>query len=362
MDKKLDEQIGQESQEKKPLSRKICVQAIRKSCREEWPGIWIGYAIATIIVLGISLLFFWWPYWWLYLLGVVWLVANWYLGMGYFVCILLTLCGVCKVSLDVMCGGEIRTGEHGTQFYYFCFSHHGSMPVSKWMYENIPAGQRFYVVSVPGAFRRPMMIYPLSQYEWVGNADKLTDYTNRYAAQGPQDGRTENTILARRPLTQGRKWKLTNEEIVRDLREHAFWTNERLIGVTLGVPAIGALLFFASAEAAVLTLAIAGAACVALWIQHGVLLHAIKAHRFVVKSDTLMDKDPVTRGVWRWRTTRYLLSFRKGTYYLPPQDESVYRDAELGDTFLIVRLEGKHPKIRAVYNTLDVEWDGEEEE
>jgi hypothetical protein len=70
-----------------------------------------------------------------------------------------------------------------------------------------------------------------------------------------------------------------------------------------------------------------------------------------------MDKDPVTRGVLKWKKMRYVLSFRHGgEYRLPLQDSSVYYDAELGDTFYTVRVDGKNIHIRAVYNALDFEW------
>jgi len=284
------------------------------------------------------------------------------MGLGMVVCHILALCGFCTVAKDVMRGGFTRSDKYGHVYYYFRFSHHAPMLVDKHMYETIPAGKIFYLLSVPGTVGKPVAIYPISKYEWKGNPGKVKDYTRFYATQEQTQERVENTILARRPLTRGQKWKLTEEEIARDLCENTFWTSERLGGITFGVLAVGALLFLASVKAALIALTVGCVLCIALWVEYGLWRRAIKGHRFLVKKDTLADKDPVTRGVWPRKTTRYLLSFRKGTYLLSPQDESIYHDAELGDTFFVVRMEGKSKKIRAVYNALDVEWDGDEEE
>ena len=357
MDENLNEQHEQEMPKKKPLDRKTCVRDIRRAYKNEWPGVWVGYALGTIITLGIALLFFWWPYWFLHLLGVLWLVMNWYLGMGEAFRHILHLCGVCNVALDVMCGSEETEDEHGHKYYYFYFSHHGSKLVSKWMYENIMPGELMFISTVPGILRKPIGIYRTREYEWVGDPKGYKDYTRLVPPQ-PEKEEVENTILARRPLTRGRKWRLTEEEVARDLCENTFWTSQRLSGVTVGVLAVGALLVLVDAMVALIALAGGSLLCAALWIERGVWLRAVRAHRFVVKQDTLMDKDPITRGIGNRKNTRYLLSFRNGTYTLPMQDESVYRDAELGDIFLVVRLEGKNKRIRAVYNTLDVEWDG----
>ena len=362
MDEKLKEQTEQEVPEKKPLDRKTCVRDYWESCKQDWPGVWVVIIMGMIIALGVAVALFMAHHVIFKILGVIWLLVNWYKLLGPLLSHFLTLCGRCTVALDVMCGTKLRLSDNGTEMYYFCFSHYGSFPVTKWMYENIPAGELFYVVTVPSVLNKPVAIWRAKDYEWIGKPDEIKDYTTRYAAQDQTEERVENTILARRPLTHGRKWKLTGEEIVRDLCENTFWTSERLGGITFGVLAVGALLFLASVKAALIALAVGCVICAALWIERGVWLRRVKAHRFVVSKDVLMDKDPVTRGILKRKTTRYLLSFRKGTCLLPLQDESVYHDAELGDTFFVVRMEGKSKKIRAVYNALDVEWDGDEEE
>ena len=59
---------------------------------------------------------------------------------------------------------------------------------------------------------------------------------------------------------------------------------------------------------------------------------------------------------------RFVLSFRNsGEYMLPLRDSSVYYDAELGDTFYIVRFAGKKKTVRAVYNALDVEVENDDQ-
>ena len=75
-----------------------------------------------------------------------------------------------------------------------------------------------------------------------------------------------------------------------------------------------------------------------------------------------MDKDPLNRGFWRWKKMRFVLSFRNsGEYMLPLRDSGVYYDAELGDTFYIVRFAGKKKTVRAVYNALDVEVENDDQ-
>ncbi len=359
MDEQLNEQIEQNPQEKKLLNRKTCVRDLRKAYKNEWPGVWVMYAFGVLLTVGIAVLLFWWPYWFLHLVGVIWIAINWYLGMGAVFRDLLTLCGVCNVALDVMCGSEEKEDEHGHKYYYFYFSHHDAKPVSKWMYENILPGEIMYVTTVPGVLKKPIAIYRAREYEWTGKPNELKDYTTRYAAQGQPEERVENTILARRPLTRGRKWKLTDEEIARDLWENRVLTGERLAGAVIGIALLSGLLFFVNAAVAPVILAVGGVIAVLLIVQYFWYRRQIKRCRFIVTKDTLMDKDPVKRGMGKKRQTRYVLGFRKHRpYILPTQDESIYRDAELGDTFYIVRLEGKNTAIRAVYNALDVEWDG----
>ena len=221
----------------------------------------------------------------------------------------------------------------------------------------------FYIVSVPGAFRRPVQIYPTSKYEWVGNPERVKDYTRIHATQGYPEDRVENTILARRPLTRGRKWRLTDEEIARDLLEERALTKEHVLGAFVATAVLGGLLFFIHVTAAIVMLAGGGALSVLLLAQYLWFSRQVKKRSFIISSDTLMDKDPVKRGLGKNRQTRYVLGFRKHRpYVLPPQDESVYHDAELGDTFYIVRFagknfEGKKKTVRAVYNALDVEWE-----
>ena len=364
MNEQLNEQMPQ-SEAKLPITRKMCVQAVKQTYREMFPRFyWIGNAIMAVFVVAVACLLFIPPYWPVNLMGVVWLILNWCMGLGAFFFHVLALFGVCNVAKDVLRGKFVRKDTRGQVLYHwFRFTYHSPKPVDKHMYEVASAGEIFYTFSVPGlTYNETVAIYPISKYEWKGNPGKVKDYTRFYATQEQTQERVENTILARRPLTRGRKWKLTEEEIARDLCENTFWTSERLGGITFGVLAVGALLFLASVKAALIALTVGCVLCIALWIEYGLWRRAIKGHRFLVKKDTLADKDPVTRGVWPRKTTRYLLSFRKGTYLLSPQDESIYHDAELGDTFFVVRMEGKSKKIRAVYNALDVEWDGDEEE
>ena len=358
MNEQLNEQTPQ-SEAKLPITRKMCVQAVKQTYREMFPRFyWVGNAIMAVFVVAVACLLFIPPYWPVNLMGVVWLILNWCMGLGAFFFHVLALFGVCNVAKDVLRGKFVRIDTRGQVLYHwFRFTYHSPKPVDKHMYEVASAGEIFYTFSVPGlTYNETVAIYPISKYEWKGNPGKVKDYTRFYATQEQTPERVENTILARRPLTHGRKWKLTGEEIVRDLCENTFWTSERLGGITFGVLAVGALLFLASVKAALIALTVGCVICAALWIERGVWLRRVKAHRFVVSKDVLMDKDPVTRGILKRKTTRYLLSFRKGTCLLPLQDESVYHDAELGDTFFVVRMEGKNDKIRAVYNVLDFEW------
>jgi hypothetical protein len=358
MNEQLNEQMPQ-SEAKLPITRKMCVQAVKQTYREMFPRFyWIGNAIMAVFVVAVACLLFIPPYWPVNLMGVVWLILNWCMGLGAFFFHVLALFGVCNVAKDVLRGKFVRKDTRGQVLYHwFRFTYHSPKPVDKHMYEVASAGEIFYTFSVPGlTYNETVAIYPISKYEWKGNPGKVKDYTRFYATQEQTQERVENTILARRPLTRGRKWKLTEEEIVRDLCENTVWTSERLGGITFGVLAVGALLFLASVKAALIALTVGCVICAALWIERGVWLRRVKAHRFVVSKDVLMDKDPVTRGILKRKTTRYLLSFRKGTYLLPLQDESVYHDAELGDTFYTVRVDGKNIHIRAVYNALDFEW------
>ncbi|MBQ7337494.1 MAG: hypothetical protein IJW40_03460 [Clostridia bacterium] len=357
MDEQLNEKIEQEIQEKKPLDRRTCVRDLRKAYKNEWPGVWVMYAFGVLVTVGVAVLLFWWPYWFLHLLGVLWIAMNWYLGMGEGFRHLLTLCGVCNVALDVMCGSEEKEDENGHKYYYFYFSHHDSKLVTKWMYENILPGEIMYVTTVPGVLKKPIAIYRTQEYEWVGKPDELKDYTTRYAAQGQTEERVENTILARRPLTRGRKWKLTDEAIVRDLLENRVLTSERLAVSVVGIVLLSGLFFLVNATVASVILAVGGAIAVLLIVQYLWYGRQIKQRRFIIAKDTLMDKDPVKRGIGKNRKTRYVLGFRKHRpYILPAQDESIYRDAELGDTFYVVLFEGKTKSVRAVYNALDVEY------
>ena len=353
-----NEQMPQ-SEAKLPITRKMCVQAVKQTYREMFPRFyWIGNAIMAVFVVAVTYLLFIPPYWPVNLIGVLWLILNWYIGLGAFFFHILALFGVCSVAKDVLRGSFTRKDANGHEYYYFRFFYHSPKLVDKHTYETILAGEIFYMFSVPGlTYNETVAIYPISQYEWAGNPSKIKDYTRFYAAQDQTDERVENTILARRPLTKGRKWRLTDEEIARDLLENRVITGERVAGVFVAVAAVGGLLFLANATAAVITLAGGGAAAVALLAYYLWYGRQIKGRHFVVVTDTLMDKDPIKRGFGKSRQTRYVLGFRKHRpYTLPRADESVYHDAELGDTFFVIRMEGKSKKIRAVYNALDVEY------
>ena len=360
-----NEQMPQ-SEAKLPITRKMCVQAVKQTYREMFPRFyWIGNAIMAVFVVAVACLLFIPPYWPVNLFGVLWLIVNWCLGLGAFFSHVLALFGICNVAKDVLRGKFTRKDTKGQVLYYwFRFTYHSPKVVDKHTYETAQAGGIFYMLSVPGlTYNETVAIYPISQYEWTGNSSKIKDYTRFYAAQDQIEDRVENTILARRPLTRGRKWRLTDEEIVRDLLEERALTKEHVLGAFVATAVLGGLLFFIHVTAAIVMLAGGGALSVLLLAQYLWFSRQVKKRSFIISSDTLMDKDPVKRGFGRNRETRYVLGFRKHRpYVLPPQDESVYHDAELGDTFYIVRFAGKKKTVRAVYNALDVVCEVNDEE
>ena len=350
---------------KLPITRKMCVQAVKQTYREGFPCFyWIGNAMMTVFVMAVACLLFIPPYWPVNLFGVVWLIVNWCLGLGAFFSHVLALFGICNVAKDVLRGKFTRKDTKGQVLYYwFRFTYHSPKVVDKHTYETAQAGEIFYMLSVPGlTYNETVAIYPISQYEWTGNSSKIKDYTQLHAAQDQTEERVENTILARRPLTRGRKWRLTDEEIARDLLESRALTKEHVLGAFVATAVLGGLLLFIHATAAIVMLAGGGVVALALLAQYLWFSQQVKKRSFIISSDTLMDKDPVKRGLGKNRQTRYVLGFRKHRpYVLPPQDESVYHDAELGDTFYIVRFAGKKKTVRAVYNALDVEVENDDQ-
>ena len=138
-------------------------------------------------------------------------------------------------------------------------------------------------------------------------------------------------------------------------------SNGQLGLMAFAVAVFGGVLFVIEASVATVFLCVALPICAALGLQRAIWCAKVKSHRFQIEKDTLMDKDPITRGVWRWKKMRFVLSFRNsGEYTLPLRDSSVHYDAELGDTFYIVRFAGKGNTVRAVYNALDVEMEGDD--
>ena len=94
MNEQLNEQIEQKSQEKKPLTKKICVQAFRKESQETWPGVWVAYVVGIAATVLVAWLCFHWPIWPLNVLGVIWLVLSWYLYVGYIFSFMMILCEI----------------------------------------------------------------------------------------------------------------------------------------------------------------------------------------------------------------------------------------------------------------------------
>ena len=227
---------------KVPITRKMCVQAVKQTYREGFPCFyWIGNAMMTVFVVAVACLLFIPPYWPVNLFGVVWLIVNWCLGLGAFFSHVLALFGICNVAKDVLRGKFTRKDTKGQVLYYwFRFTYHSPKMVDKHTYETAQAGEIFYMLSVPGlTYNETVAIYPISQYEWTGNSSKIKDYTRFYAARDQTVERVENTILARRPLTHGRKWKLTGEEIARDLLEERALTKEHVLVAFVATAVLG---------------------------------------------------------------------------------------------------------------------------
>ncbi|MBQ7337493.1 MAG: hypothetical protein IJW40_03455 [Clostridia bacterium] len=267
--------------------------------------------------------------------------------------------GKFTVSLDAMCRKEIvyrGSGDHKSCDEVFYFSHHGSFITGGTLYNYTEPGHMFYVVSYYGHRGSPAMIFHTHMYEWVGAPEELGGV--QPTAELSNGTHMGDTILARRPLTKGRKTRLTDEEIVRDLMENRRVPDDLFAKLSAGLFVICGVLFFVNVELASVVLALAGTVYAALLTQRLIWNRQVRKHRFIITKDTLMDKDPITRGIWRWKKMRFTLAFRNsGTYRLPRADTSVFYDAELGDSFLVVRLEGKNRAIRAVYNALDYDWD-----
>ena len=345
-----------ERSNKTPLDREIIAKMLKKG--SGW-GILLLFLVALLLV-GMGLLaqlsrhllvdiFAWLCYGAAAVMVLEMIIPLILLPMGKF-----------TVSLDAMCRKEIvhrGSGRHTDIDYMLYFSHHGSCTTTHSLYHYSEPGQMFYVVSFYGKKWAPTMVFHTHMYEWVGAPEDLGGV--RPEADVPAvDTGVENTILARRPLSKGRKTRLTDEEIIRDLLEERRVLDELLIKLSVGLLALCGVLFFVNISVATTASAVVGAVCAVLLVQRWIGKRRIQKHRFIITSDTLMDKDPITRGVWRWKKMRFVLAFRNsGSYRLPRQDGSVYYDAELGDTFFVIRLEGKSKKIRAVYSRLDYDWD-----
>lgn len=345
----------EETPKKKPLDRKIIADMLKKG--RIWDFLVLFGGVPAIAGFGwlaslahhlLTDIFAWLFYGMATLLAVEIIIPMILLPFGKF-----------TVSLDAMCRKEIvyrRHGDHIDTDYVFYFSHHGSYNTTPSLYSYSEPGQLFYVVSFAGHKWSPSKIFHTHMYEWIGPPE---DVGGVVPERLEEEARVFNeTILARRPLTKGRKTRLTDEEIIRDLLENRRALDELLIKLGAGLLVVASLLFFVSAAVAKTALSIVGAACAVLLVQRLIGKKRVEKHRFILTKDTLMDKDPITRGIWRWKKMNFVLSFRQsGTYRIPRADESVYYDAELGDAFFIVRMEGKSKKIRAVYNGLDYDWD-----
>ncbi len=266
--------------------------------------------------------------------------------------------GKFTVSLDAMCRKEVvyrGSGGNRSCDEVFYFSHHGSFITGGTLYHYTEPGHMFYVVSYYGHKLSPALIFHTHMYEWIGPSEELGGVSIE-AAESTEHA--ESTIFTRRPLTKGRKTRLTDEEIARDLLENRRVPDDLFAKLSAGLLVICGMLFFVHVEVASVVLALAGALYAALLTRRLLWNRQVRKHRFIITKDTLMDKDPVTRGFWRWKKMRFTLAFRNsGSYRLPRADTSVFYDAELGDTFFVVRLEGKNRAIRAVYNALDYDWD-----
>ena len=344
-----------EKTKKTPLDRKMITGMLWKEQR--WSM--LISLILSLMLVGVGLLGFVVDDWtgdilaWFFLISAALMVVE---ELTVFILLLLRKF---SVSLDAMCRKEIvhhRSGNHVRTYHKFYFSHHGSFTTGRTLYSYSEPGQLFYVVSFAGQKWAPAIVFHTHMYEWAGSPEELGGVVPTVEDDG--EARTESTIFSRRPLTKGRKTRLTDEEITRDLLENRRISDELFAKLSAGLLVICGALFFANVEAASIVLAVVGAAWV-LWLAVRLRdKRQVQKHRFIITEDTLMDKDPVTRGVLRWKKMHFVFSFRQsGTYRLPRADESVYYDAELGDTFLVVRLEGKSRAIRAVYNTLDYDWD-----
>lgn len=355
----------EETPKKKPLDRKIIATHLRKRA--------ILDAIIAMIMVPLSagmgtlmLLFaddvFLIAFSVLFLaMAAIWL---WYVILPF---ILLPF-GKFTVCLDCMCRKEIvrrSSGKYTRWDPVFFFSHHGSYTVYDSLYNYSEPGQLFYVVSYYGHKRSPALIFHTHQYEWVGAPEEIIGLISTEST--PSDRMSNETILTRRPLTKGRKTKLTGEEIARDMVEDVRVSNGQLGLAAFGVVVLGCLLFTIEATVATIFLAVALPLCAAIGLQRAIWCAKVRSHRFNIEKDTLMDKDPLNRGIGRWKKMRFVLTFRNsGEYMLPLRDSSVYYDAELGDTFYIVRFagknfEGKKKTVRAVYNALDVEVENDDQ-
>ena len=346
----------EETPKKKPLDRKIVAKELRK------------VQIAEVILIAILLVPF-------VVFGLVLLLANVVLfdvlAVFLFVFSALVLLsslsqllillpmGKFTVCYDAMCRKERVHRRHGGTTLYMYFSHHGAVSPPASLYHSTEPGDMFYVVSYCGYKWMPSMIFPTNMYEWVGPAEDVGGVST---ASVPSDRMSNETILTRRPLTKGRKTKLTGEEIARDMVEDVRVSNGKLGLAAFGVVVLGCLLFTIEATVATVFLTVALPVCAAIGLQRAIWCAKVKNHRFEIEKDTLMDKDPLNRGFWRWKKMRFVLTFRNsGEYMLPLRDSSVYYDAELGDTFYIVRFAGKKKTVRAVYNALDVEVENDDQ-
>ena len=353
MKKNLDR--FEETPKKTPLDRKMITGMLWKEKR--W-SILISLIAASMFA-GLGLLGFAVNDWMVDVFAWFFLISAALVAAEELTEIVLLLLGKFSVSLDAMCRKEIvhrRSGNHVHTYHKFYFSHHGSYTAGSTLYGYSEPGQLFYVVSFAGHKWSPSTIFHTHMYEWVGPPE---DVGGVMPERPEEEARVFNeTILARRPLTKGRKTRLTDEEIIRDLLENRRALDELLIKLGAGLLVVASLLFFVNAGVAKMALSIVGAACAVLLVQRLIGKKRVEKHRFILTKDTLMDKDPITRGIWRWKKMHFVLSFRQsGTYRIPRADESVYYDAELGDAFFVVRMEGKSKKIRAVYNGLDYDWD-----